>query len=74
MRRVVDDAFAPSMVTVFRPDDAPEKIAELAPYVRDQRSLGGRATAYLCRNFACERPTTDLDALRRALGGAPGRP
>ena len=74
MRRVVDDAFAPSMVTVFRPDDAPEKIAELAPYVHDQRSLGGRATAYLCRNFACERPTTDLDALRRALGGAPGRP
>ncbi len=74
MRRVVDDAFVPSMVTLFRPDDDPERIAALAPYVRDQHSLDGRATVYLCRNFACERPTTDSAALRRALGGTPGRP
>jgi uncharacterized protein YyaL (SSP411 family) len=69
MRRALDRAYAPNRVVVFRPDDDPERIARLAPYTRGQVSQGGVATAYVCRNFACERPTTDAGEMLRALGG-----
>ncbi len=29
------------------------------PLLRDRAAIDGRATAYLCRGFACQRPTTD---------------
>jgi uncharacterized protein YyaL (SSP411 family) len=70
LKRVVDGEYAPNMVMLFRPDDDASRIAAVAPFVRDQRSLDGRATAYVCRNFACERPTTDADAVRALLGGS----
>jgi uncharacterized protein YyaL (SSP411 family) len=31
------------------------------------KEVDGRATAYLCRDFACEAPTTDAGELGRAL-------
>ncbi|HYD54383.1 MAG TPA: hypothetical protein VEA99_17230, partial [Gemmatimonadaceae bacterium] len=33
----------------------------------DRPLQGGRATAYLCRHYACEAPVTDPDALRARL-------
>jgi len=33
-------------------------------------ALGERPTAYVCRHFTCDAPTTDAEALARALGGA----
>ena len=70
MRRVVDARFLPHLVTVFRPADG-GPIEALAPYTRDQAPQGALATAYLCRNFACERPVTDPAELARRLD-APG--
>jgi uncharacterized protein YyaL (SSP411 family) len=34
--------------------------------------LDGRATAYVCRNFACRLPVSDADALRAQLVEAAG--
>ncbi len=34
----------------------------------DRASIGGRPTAYPCRGFVCDLPTTEPDSLRRALG------
>jgi uncharacterized protein YyaL (SSP411 family) len=31
--------------------------------------VGGEPTAYVCRNFTCDAPTTDPDRLRAALNG-----
>lgn len=59
--------FAPSAVTVLRPaGDAPE-IATLAPYTAAQHDVDGRATVYLCRDFACEAPTTDVARIVESL-------
>ncbi|HEU4364942.1 MAG TPA: thioredoxin domain-containing protein [Candidatus Krumholzibacteria bacterium] len=70
MRRAVDGRFLPHLVTVFRPAGG-GPIEALAPYVRGQAPQGALATAYLCRNFACERPVTDPAELARRLD-APG--
>ncbi|MEU6809268.1 thioredoxin domain-containing protein [Streptomyces sp. NPDC046831] len=39
------------------------------PLLADRPLVDGAATAYVCRNFTCDAPTTDPDRLRTALGG-----
>ncbi len=60
--------FLPNMVVLFRPAEEHEPaLARYAPFVREQEALGGRATAYVCRNFACAQPTTDSGAMLESL-------
>jgi uncharacterized protein YyaL (SSP411 family) len=37
------------------------------PLLLDRPAMGGRATAYVCRNFVCQQPVTDPAALREHL-------
>ncbi|MDQ0599297.1 uncharacterized protein YyaL (SSP411 family) [Streptomyces canus] len=39
------------------------------PLLADRPLVGGEPTAYVCRNFTCDAPTTDPDRLRAALNG-----
>ncbi|MEU6200579.1 thioredoxin domain-containing protein [Streptomyces sp. NPDC047061] len=39
------------------------------PLLGGRPLVGGEAAAYVCRNFTCDAPTTDLERLRAALGG-----
>ena len=72
--------FLPRKVVVLRPPD-PEgrRIVALVPYAESQGEIDGRATAYVCRDYACQAPTNDparmLAALRApdAVTGKPTR-
>jgi uncharacterized protein YyaL (SSP411 family) len=56
----LETVYHPNRVVLFRPAGSPEAIGKLAPYTRDQTPLeNGKATAYVCRQFACELPTMD---------------
>jgi len=39
------------------------------PVFQDRELIGGRATAYVCRSFACDLPATDLATLTTQLNG-----
>ncbi|CAL9438500.1 thioredoxin domain-containing protein [Streptomyces sp. enrichment culture] len=39
------------------------------PLLAGRPLVDGRAAAYVCRNFTCDAPTTEIDRLKRALGG-----
>ncbi|WP_430377130.1 thioredoxin domain-containing protein [Streptomyces sp. B1-3] len=39
------------------------------PLLADRILVEGAATAYVCRHFTCDAPTTDAEVLRVALGG-----
>ncbi|MEV0635354.1 thioredoxin domain-containing protein [Streptomyces sp. NPDC050619] len=39
------------------------------PLLADRPLSNGEPTAYVCRNFTCDAPTTDSDRLRSQLGG-----
>lgn len=67
--RSLRQPFLPNKVVVFRPT-GPESadIINIAPYTKDQTSLDGKATAYVCRNFACELPTADTQTMLGLLG------
>ncbi|GAB4323793.1 MAG: thioredoxin domain-containing protein [Candidatus Zixiibacteriota bacterium] len=51
--------FEPNKVVVLRPPGAAPRIARIAAYAEPQNSIDGKATAYVCRNYACQLPTTD---------------
>jgi hypothetical protein len=63
MLRNLHERYVPRKVVLFRPDGGSDAIVELAPYTKEQLSLDGRATAYVCRNYACQLPTADPEKM-----------
>ncbi len=43
-------------------------LASRRPYLAEMKPLEGRATAYVCEDFSCQRPVTDSAELKRLLG------
>ena len=41
------------------------------PLLEDRPQVGGKPTAYVCRNYACRAPATDVGALSAALAEVP---
>ncbi len=69
MLRALRQRFLPHKVVVFRPGDTKEPpIADVAPFTKTQKPLQGKATAYVCQNYICNKPTTDPQAMLTALG------
>ncbi len=46
---------------------AGDAAAATLPLLAGREAIGGRATAYVCQNYACDLPVTDRDGLRRQL-------
>ncbi|MGH7730079.1 MAG: thioredoxin domain-containing protein, partial [Candidatus Eiseniibacteriota bacterium] len=75
----VDRRFLPHEVLLLADGGARQKaLARLAPFVAPLARQGGRATAYVCVDFACRLPTTDrhafaaqLDERASTAGGSP---
>ncbi|MFQ5650232.1 MAG: thioredoxin domain-containing protein [bacterium] len=60
--------YAPNKVVIFRPvQEAKPAISQLAPFTEFQRSIDGKATAYVCKNFACNAPTTQVEKMLHLL-------
>ena len=66
MVRAVNARFLPKTLLLHRPREA-EEIVALAPFVEAQVAQDGRATAYVCRDYACQRPVHDAEALAAQL-------
>ena len=69
MIRAVRSHYSPDSLVIFRPaeEESPE-IAGIAGFTRDIEMIEGKATAYVCTNYACDIPTTDIDEMLRLIG------
>jgi uncharacterized protein YyaL (SSP411 family) len=64
MLRAVHQRFFPRKVLLLHPDGEDGKaIEQIAPFVKDQGKVNGRTTAYICENYACKLPTTDIEQM-----------
>ena len=69
MLRVATAPFLPDKVVLLRPTEvASPAIARLAGYTKYQLALGGKPTAYVCREYQCKLPTTDPAKMLQLLG------
>ncbi|WP_199614799.1 thioredoxin domain-containing protein [Paenibacillus alkalitolerans] len=66
--REVRRRFLPNAVAAFRPSAHEEtQVAQVLPHIADKTMRNGRATAYVCENYACQSPVTDIASLKRSL-------
>jgi uncharacterized protein YyaL (SSP411 family) len=66
--REIHARFAPSQVALLV--DSPEtrrKLAEGIPAIESMGLVEGRATAYVCRNYACQAPVCEPEKLGKLL-------
>ena len=63
LKRAVFAQYVPNKVVLYR---TPEVVA-LAPFTKMQTARGGRGTAYVCRNFVCNLPTSDAAKVAELL-------
>ena len=59
--------FIPSKVLVFRPEGKDPEIINLAAYTKMQVPIEDKATAYVCRNYECQLPTTEVNEILKRL-------
>ena len=68
MTRALFTPFMPNKVVVFRPSKQESPgIDSISPFVRNQVSLDGKATAHVCRNRSCLKPTTSIKEMMDML-------
>jgi len=66
----VDRAYLPfSVLAQVEPGEHRDRLSQNAPLLSSMDMREGRATAYVCREFACQAPTTDASELARQLRG-----
>ena len=60
--------FLPNMVILFRPCDkeSPE-ITRMAEFTKNLLCIDGKATAYVCQDYNCKLPTTDVNEMLKLL-------
>jgi len=59
--------FLPNKVVLLRPA-GPGADEDLPDYVKDYGPVDGKAAAYVCRTFECQRPVTDAAQMLELLG------
>ena len=65
--RVIDSRYMPFALVIRLATDRAGELARDLPHLAGMGTRGGVPTAYVCRNFACDAPVTDPDALRAQL-------
>jgi|GEM_PF-5581173 uncharacterized protein YyaL (SSP411 family) len=58
MLKFLRKEFIPNKVLIFKSDEDTE-IDELTGFTKNLKSLEGKATAYVCKNYQCNLPTTN---------------
>jgi uncharacterized protein YyaL (SSP411 family) len=71
MWQEIQRRFLPNLVLVFRPTEEQQEreVVKLIPFLAELKPVDGKATAYVCRDYACDLPTTDLAQLTAAIDG-----
>lgn len=68
MLKTLREYFIPNKIVIFRSnEDKKPDIINLAEFTRDQTGINGKATAYICRNYSCNMPTTDVNKMLELL-------
>ena len=71
MLSAIRTSFMPNTVVLLRTKENAEDLAKVAPFTETQIAQDGKATAYVCEDFACRAPTTEVKVMLEYLGTEP---
>lgn len=57
--KLLHDRFIPEIALLVATE--PEQFRNIAPFAAEYKTLNGQTTVYVCENFACQQPTTNMD-------------
>lgn len=69
MIRAVYEEFLPNQVVMLHPSEIAKakEIEVLSPFIKRQIMIEGKPTAYVCKNYICNFPTTDVEKFKESL-------
>lgn len=73
MLHTIRDIYRPNMVLLFKSDgetEDPQHTVVFADYMSGMRSIDGKATAHVCRNYSCAQPSVDPQEVVELLNTA----
>jgi uncharacterized protein YyaL (SSP411 family) len=74
MLLALQQKFVPNKIVLLRPSEQKSpQIVKIAEFTRYQTSQNGKATAYVCLNYACKAPTNDVQEMLKLLKITPGK-
>ena len=59
MIKEINSSYMPFATVVLNTGD--ESLININPEIKEHKTLQGKTTAYICENFACQEPITDLE-------------
>ena len=69
MLRAVREHYLPNAIVIVADgSDSQKTLTKLLPFLETIKPVDGKATAYVCVNYACQLPTTDQSKLAELLG------
>lgn len=63
---IINEEFRPFTNTLLYSSQN-KMLKDIAPFIEDYNTIDGKATAFVCENFACKAPITDVEEFRRLL-------
>ncbi len=68
--RVMYERYLPNKVLLLADGGAgQEYLSQRIPFLKQVKMIDGKATAYICQNYACQLPTTDPQMVAKLLEG-----
>ena len=64
---VINKNYMPNSVVVVKNVVEEKSLSELIPYTEEQNMIDDKATAYICENFACLAPITDINQFIKVI-------
>ena len=63
----LQNEYNPHTVFIFKSMEENSKLDLLAPWTKTHHTLEGKTTYFVCENFACKMPTTDIKTAIKSL-------
>ena len=67
MLKQIRKSFLPNKVIILRPGKEDSEILNIAGFIKTYQSIDSKATAYICSNYKCSLPTTDINEVMELL-------
>ena len=70
MLRAIHEHYLPNAIVILADGgDSQKTLTKLLPFLETIKPINGKATAYVCINYACQLPTSDASKFKELLAG-----